>query len=140
MKEMASRGPTPVKRGRREDDNDEILHRRKLEKGKELATKDADEEQLFDDTKFTGDLLTSVFRKLEDVGAPFNIKVHHEVDKGLALRIQGLVERLDNLPVVKRVGRHIIFNDGGDGSDRSHGGYDGSDGSHGGDNGRIPTN
>jgi hypothetical protein len=40
-----------------------------LEKGKELATKDTDEESFFDDTKFSIELLRSAFRKLEDVGA-----------------------------------------------------------------------
>jgi hypothetical protein len=66
--EMASRGPPPAKQGRREDDDDESRRRRKLEKGKEPATKDADEEPFFDDTKFAVDLLKSAFRKLEDVG------------------------------------------------------------------------
>jgi hypothetical protein len=50
---MASRSPQSSKRGRREDDDDESTRRRKkLEKGKEPATKDADEESFFDDTKF----------------------------------------------------------------------------------------
>jgi hypothetical protein len=39
-----------------------------LEKGKEPAAKDADEEPLFDDNKFTVDLLRSAFRKLQGVG------------------------------------------------------------------------
>jgi hypothetical protein len=47
---MASRSPPPSKRGRREDDDDESRLRKKLEKGKEPAAKDADKEQLFDDT------------------------------------------------------------------------------------------
>jgi hypothetical protein len=69
----------------------------KLEKGKEPANKDADEEPFFDDTKFTVDLLSSAFRKLEDVGATFDIKVHHYVYKdpsmkGIAFRIHGLAE------------------------------------------------
>jgi hypothetical protein len=49
---MASRGTPPAKRRRREDDDDESRCQRNLEKGKELATKDANEEPLFDDTKF----------------------------------------------------------------------------------------
>jgi hypothetical protein len=52
-----------------------------------------------------------------------------------------LVEKLENLPVVKRAAhRHFFFDDGGsDGDDRSHG-YDvGDDDSQGGD-GRTPTN
>jgi hypothetical protein len=49
---MASRSPLPSKRGRREDDDDESRRRKTLEKGKEPATKDADEEPLFDDTMF----------------------------------------------------------------------------------------
>jgi hypothetical protein len=138
--DMASRGPPPVKWGRREDDDDESCRRRKLENGKKSATKDADEEPFFDDTKFTVYLLKSAFRKLEAVGEAFNIKAHHEVDKdlslkGLAFRIHALAESLENLPVVKRAGCHFIFNDSGDGSDGSHGGNDGSDGSHDGSNG-----
>jgi hypothetical protein len=50
-----------------------------LEKGKEPAAKDADEELLFDDTKFTVELLRSAFRKIEGVGEAFDIKVHHDV-------------------------------------------------------------
>jgi hypothetical protein len=72
--EMASMGLPPVKRGRREDDNDKSYCRMKLEKGKEPTTKDADEEPFFDDTKFAVNLLKSVFRKLEDVGAAFNLR------------------------------------------------------------------
>jgi hypothetical protein len=56
---MALRSPPPSKRGRREDDDDESLSRKKLEKGKEPAAKDIDEESLFDDTKFTVELLRS---------------------------------------------------------------------------------
>jgi hypothetical protein len=142
---MASRSLPLSKQGRREDDDDESCSRRKFEKGKEPATKDADEEPFFDDTKFAIDLLKRAFRKLEDVGATFNIKAHHEVDKepsvkGLAFRIHGLAERLEKLPMVKRAGCHFVFDDGGDGSDGSHDGGDGDDGSHGGDDGGTPTN
>jgi hypothetical protein len=122
--EMASRSPPPSKWGQNEDDNDESRHRKKLEKGKEPAPKDADEEPLFDDTKFAVDLLRSTFRKLESVGEAFNIKVHHDVYKdpgvkGLALRIHGLAEKLENLLVVKRAARrHFVFDDGSsDGDD-----------------------
>jgi hypothetical protein len=115
-----------------------------LEKGKEPAAKDADEEPLFDDNKFTVELLRSAFRKLEGVGEAFDIKAHHDVYKdptvkGLAFRIHGLPEKLENLPVVKRAARrHIFFDDSGsDGDDGSH---DGDDGSHGGDDGGTPTN
>jgi hypothetical protein len=52
---MASRSPLPLKRGRREDDKDESRRWKKLEKGKEAASKDADEEPLFDDNKFALD-------------------------------------------------------------------------------------
>jgi hypothetical protein len=132
---MASRGPPLAKRGRKEDDDDESHRRRKLGKGQEPVTKDADEEPFFDETKFAIDLLKSAFRMLEDVGAAFNIKVHHEVDKdpsvkGIAFRIHRLAERLEKLPMVQRVGRHFVFDDDGDGSDGS---YDD-------DNGRTPTN
>jgi hypothetical protein len=77
-----------------------------LEKGKEPAAKDANEEPLFDDTKFSVELLRSAFGKLEGVGEAFNIKAHHDVYKdpsvkGLAFRIHGLAEKLENLPVVK---------------------------------------
>jgi hypothetical protein len=62
---MASRSPPPSKRGRREDDNnDECRCRKKLEKGKEPAAKDANEEPLFNDNKFAAELLRSAFRKL----------------------------------------------------------------------------
>jgi hypothetical protein len=140
---MASRSPLLSKRGRREDDDDESHRRRQLEKGKEPMTKDADEEPFFYDTKFVVDLLKSAFRKLEDVGATFNIKAYHEVDKdpsvkGLAFRIPGLAERLEELPAVKRVGRDFVF--GGDGYDGSHGGDDDDDGNHGDDNDGTPTN
>jgi hypothetical protein len=110
-----------------------------MEKGKEPVTKDADEEPFFDDTNFAIGLLKSAFRKLEDVSAAFNIKAHDEVDKdpsvkGLTFRIHGLAERLEYLPMVKRVTHHhFIFDD-------SHGGDDGSDGSHGDDDGGTPTN
>jgi hypothetical protein len=121
-----------------------------LEKGKEPAAKDADEEPLFGDTKFAVELLRSAFRKLEGVGKAFDIKAHHDVYKdpsmkGLAFRIHGLAEKLENLPVVKRAAcRHFFFNDGGsDGDGGRHsddGSDDGDDGSHGGDNGGTPTN
>jgi hypothetical protein len=108
-----------------------------LEKGKEPAAKDTDEELLFDDTKFTVELLRRAFRKLEGVDEAFDIKAHHDVYKdpsvmGLTFRIHGLVEKLANLPVVKRATpRHFVFDD--DGSDDD-------DGSHGGDDGGTPTN
>jgi hypothetical protein len=110
-----------------------------LEKGKELAAKDADEELLFDDTKFAVELLRSAFIKLEGVGEAFDIKAHHDVYKdpsvkGLAFWIHGLAEKLENLPVVKQAARrHFVFDDGGNGSH-------GDDGSHGGDDGGTPTN
>jgi hypothetical protein len=134
---MASRIPPPSKRGRREDDDDESRWRKKLEKGKELAAKDGDEEPLFDDNKFTIELLKSAFRKLQGVSEAFDIKAHHDVYKdptlkGLAFRIHGLAEKLENLPVVKRAAHRHFFDDGGsNGNDGSHG--DG--GSHGGDDG-----
>jgi hypothetical protein len=149
---MVSRSPPSSKRGRREDDDNESRRRKKLEKGKEPAAKDADEEPLFDDNKFTAELLRSAFRKLQGVGEAFDIKAHHDVYKdptlkGLTLRIHGLAEKLENLPVVKRTTRrHFFFDDGGsDGDDGSHsdvGSHDndgGDDGSHGGDGG-TPTN
>jgi hypothetical protein len=148
---MASRSPPSSKRGRREDDDDKSRRRKKLDKGKEPAAKDADEEPLFDDTKFTVELLWSTFRKLEGVDEAFEIKAHHDVHKdpsvkGLTFRIHGLAEKLKNLPVVERAARRHFFDDGGsdgdDGNHRddgSHSGYDGDNGSHGGDGG-IPTN
>jgi hypothetical protein len=98
--------PTSSKRGRREDDHDERRRQKKLENRKEPAIKDADEEPFFDDTKFAVDLLRSAFRKLEDVGAAFDIKAHHDVYKdpsmkGLAFRIHGLDEKLENLHMFK---------------------------------------
>jgi hypothetical protein len=160
---MASRSPPPSKRGRREDDDDESRRRRKLEKGKEPAAKDADEELLFNDNKFSTELLRSASRKLEGVGEAFDIKAHHDVYKdptvkGLAFRIHGLAEKLENLPVVKRAARRQFFfdDDGSDGDDGSHGdngshnnddgddnSHDGNDSSHGGDDGDeggTPTN
>jgi hypothetical protein len=143
---MASRSPPLSKRGRREDDDDESHRRKKLQKGKEPAAKDADEEPLFDDNKFAVKLLRSAFRKLQGVGEAFDIKAHHDVYKdptlkGLAFRIHGLAEKLENLPVVKRAARHHFFFDegGSDGDDGSHDNDDGDDGSHGGDGG-TPTN
>jgi hypothetical protein len=61
--------------------------------------------------------------------------------KGLAFTIHGLVEKLENLPVVKRAARrHFFFDDGGfDGDDGSHDNDGGDDGSHGSDDG-TPTN
>jgi hypothetical protein len=127
-----------------------------LDKGKEPAAKDADEEPLFDDTKFAVKLLRSVFRKLEGVGEAFDIKAHHDVYKdpsvkGLAFRIHGLAEKLENLPMVKRAARrHFFFDDGGSdgddgsyGDDGSHGNDDDGNGSHSGDDsddGETPTN
>jgi hypothetical protein len=144
---MASRSPPPSKRGRREDDDDESRSRKKLEKGKEPAAKDADEEPLFDDTKFPIVLLRSAFRKLEGVGEAFDIKMHHDVYKDpsvkvLTFRIHGLAEKLENLPVVKRDAcRHFFFDDSGSDSDDDSHGDDGShNGSHDGDDGGTPTN
>jgi hypothetical protein len=143
---MASRSPLPSKRGRREDDNYESCRWKKLEKGKEPAAKDADEEPLFDDNKFATELLKSTFRKLQGVGEAFDIKAHHDVYKdptlkGLAFWIHGLADKLENLPMVKWAARrHFLFDDGGsDGDDGSHGNDGGDDGSHGGDGG-TPTN
>jgi hypothetical protein len=148
---MASRSPPPSKWGRREDNDDESRRRKKLEKGKEPVAKDADEEPLFDGNKFATELLRSAFRKLQGVGKAFDIKAHHDVYKdptlkGLAFRIHGLAEKLENLPVVKRAARcHFFFDDGGfdddDGShddDSSHDNNNGDDGSHGGYGG-TPT-
>jgi hypothetical protein len=93
-----------------------------LEKGKEPAAKDADEEPLFDDTKFAVELQRSAFKKLEGIGEAFHIKPHHDVYKdlsmkGLAFSIHGLAEKLENLPVVKQAARrHFVFDDGDDGS------------------------
>jgi hypothetical protein len=149
---MASRSPPPSKRGRREDDDNESRRRKKLEKGKELAAKDADEEPLFNDNKFSAELLRSAFKKLQGVGKAFDIKAHHDVYKdptlkGLAFRIHGLTVKLKNIPVVKRAARrHFFFDDGGSdgydgshGNDGSHSNDDGDDGSHSGDVG-TPTN
>jgi hypothetical protein len=149
---MASRSPPLSKWGRREDDDDKSRRPKKLEKGKEPAAKDADEEPLFDDNKFTTELLRSAFRKLQGVGEAFDIKAHHDVYKdptlkGLTFRIHGLAEKLENLPVVKQAAcRHFFFNDGGSdgdngshGDDVSHDNDGGDDGSHGGDGG-TPTN
>jgi hypothetical protein len=142
---MASRSPLLSKRGRREDENNERRCWKKLEKGKEPAAKDADEEPLFDDNKFTAELLRRAFRKLQGVGKAFDIKAHDDAYKdptlkGLAFRIHRLVENLENLPVVKRAARrHFFFDDGGsDGGDGSHDDDD-DDGSQGGDGG-TPTN
>jgi hypothetical protein len=146
---MASRSPPPSKRGRREDDDDKSRRRKKLEKGKELAAKDTNEEPLFDDNKFAAALLRSAFRKLQGVGEAFDIKAHHDVYKdptlkGLAFRIHGLAENLENLPVVKRAARRYFFFDDGvsDGDDGSHsdGSGHGNDGGDGGDDGGTPTN
>jgi hypothetical protein len=143
---MASRSPPPSKRGRTEDDDNESRRQKKLEKGKELAAKDADEEPLFDDNKFTAELLRTAFSKLQGVGEAFDIKAHHDVYKdptlkGLAFRIHWLAEKLENLPVVKQAARrHFFFDDGGsDGDDGSHGNDGCDDGSHGGDGG-TPAN
>jgi hypothetical protein len=141
---MASRSPQPSKQGPREDDNDESRRRKKLEKGKELVAKDADEEPLFDDTKFTAELLRSAFRKLEGVGEAFDIKAHHDVYKdpsmkSLTFRIHGLAEKLKNLLVVKWAARHhFVFDD--DDSDGDDGSHSDDDTSHGGDDGGTPTN
>jgi hypothetical protein len=137
--------PLPSKRGRREDDDDESRRWKKLEKGEEPAAKDADEEPLFDDNKFAAELLRSAFRKLEGVGEALDIKVYHDAYKdptlkGLAFRIHGMAEKLENLPMVKQAAHlHILFDDGGsDGDDGSHDDDNGDDGSQGGDGG-TPT-
>jgi hypothetical protein len=46
---MVPRSLPLSKRGRREDNDDESRRQKKLEKGKEPAAKDADEEPLFED-------------------------------------------------------------------------------------------
>jgi hypothetical protein len=115
-----------------------------LEKGKQPTAKDADEEPLFDDTKFSVELLRSAFRKLEGVGEAFDIKAHHDVYKdpsvkGLTFRIHGLAMKLENLPVVKQAARrHFIFDD--DGSDDDDGSHGGDDSCHGGDDSETLTN
>jgi hypothetical protein len=87
----------------------------------------------------------SAFRNLEGVGEAFDIKTHHDVYKdpsvkGLTFRIHGLVEKLENLPMVRRAAlRHFFFNDGGSNVDGSHD-DDGSHGGDGGDDGGTPTN
>jgi hypothetical protein len=113
-----------------EDDDDECRRRKKFEKGKEPAAKDADEEPLFDDNKFAAKLLRSAFRKLEGVGEAFDIKAHHDAYKdptlkGLAFGIHGLAEKLENLPVVKQAARCYFFFDDSD-SDSSQGGDGGT--------------
>jgi hypothetical protein len=61
--------------------------------------------------------------------------------KGLAFRIHGLAEKLENLPVVKRAARrHFILDDGSHDDDGSHVDDNGNDGSHGGDDDETPTN
>jgi hypothetical protein len=65
--EMVSRSPPPSKWGRRKDDDDESRSQKKSEKGKEPTAKDADEEPLYNDTKFVVELLWSPFKKLEGV-------------------------------------------------------------------------
>jgi hypothetical protein len=118
------------------EDDDESRCRKKLEKGKELTTKDADKEPLFNNNKFAAELLRSAFRKLEGVGEAFDIKAHHDAYKdptlkGPSFRIHGLAEKLKNLPVVKRAARrHFFFDD--DGSNGDDGGDDGSQGGDGG--------
>jgi hypothetical protein len=140
---MASRSPPPSKRGRREDDDDESRYRKKLEKGKEPAARDTDEEPLFNDTKVAVELLRGTFRKLEGVGEAFDIKVHHDVYKdltvkGLAFRIHGLALKIENLPVVKRAARrHFFFDDNGSNGDS---GSHSDDDSHGSDDDGTPTN
>jgi hypothetical protein len=142
---MASRSPPPSKWGRREDDDDESRCRKKLEKGEEPTAKDTDEEPLFDDNKFTAELLRSAFRKLVGIGEAFDIKAHHDAYKdptlkGLAFRIHWLAEKLENLPVVKQAAHSYFFDDGGsDVDDGSHIDDGGDEGSQGGDNGN-PTN
>jgi hypothetical protein len=118
-------------------------HWRKLEKGKKSATKKkhTDEESFGDDTKFVIHLLKSVFRKLQDVGETFDIKVPHEAYKdpsvkGLSFRIHGLAKKVENHPLVNWAS-HIIVDDSG--SDVSHGGDDGSNGSHDGDDSGTTT-
>jgi hypothetical protein len=115
-----------------------------LDKGKEPTAKDAVEEPLFDDNKFAAELLRSAIRKLQGVGEAFDIKAHHDVYKdptlkGLAFRIHGLAEKLENLPVVKRAARrHFSFDDGGsDGDGSNHGDDDGDGSSQGGDDGTL---
>jgi hypothetical protein len=83
---MASRSPPPSKRGRRKDDDNESFCWKKMEKGKEPAAKDTDEEPLFDDNKFATELLRSAFRKLEGVGEAFDIKAHHDAYKDPTLK------------------------------------------------------
>jgi hypothetical protein len=63
--------------------------------------------------------------------------------KGLAFRIHGLAEKLENLPVVKQATcRHFVLDDGGPngGSHDDDDSHDGDDSSHDGDDGGTPTN
>jgi hypothetical protein len=67
---MASRSPLLSKQGRREDDDEERRLQKKLEKGKEPIAKDADEESLFDDTKFVVELLIAPSESLKVLARP----------------------------------------------------------------------
>jgi hypothetical protein len=110
--------------------------------GKEPAANDADEEPLFDDTKFAIEQLRSAVRKLEGVGEAFNIKAHHDVYKdpcvkGLTFKIHGLAENLEKPPCGQA---GSSGDDGSHGDDSSHDGDEGDDGSHTGDDGGTPAN
>jgi hypothetical protein len=78
-----------------------------LEKGKEPAAKDADEEPLFDDNKFAVKLLRSAFRKLEGVGMAFDIKAHHAVYKDPS--VKGFAIRIPSSPFVEMMTIMVIF-------------------------------
>jgi hypothetical protein len=61
--------------------------------------------------------------------------------KGLAFRIHGLAEKLENLPMAKRAThRHFFFDDGGSDSDDGSHNDDGDDGGSHGDDSGTPTN
>jgi hypothetical protein len=74
---MVSRSPPSSKGGRR---------RRKPPSEEVGEGEGADEEPFLDDTKYTIELLRSAFGKLQDVGATYDIKAHHDVYKDPSMK------------------------------------------------------
>ena len=128
---MASSSDPSRKRGREEDDEESPRQKEAKEQAKQDAT-----DQLFTDNRWSIGILLEAFMKLQDVATAFNMPRPDEPNertvKALALKIHGLAEDLEKLPMVRDAG-------GGGGSDGDDNDDDSSSDDGSSDDGGTPT-
>ena len=129
---MASSSSDPSrKRGREEDDEESPRRKEVKEQAKEEQAKKDAADQLFTDNRWSVGILLEAFMKLRDVVIAFNMPRPDEPKErtieALALKIHGLAEDLEKLPMVRDAG-------GGGSSDGDDNDDDGSS-----DDGGTPT-